>query len=330
MKEKSVVVSASMSEESRIKIRSILSTMASVSFLADQEEELRKELLTNADALVSFFFNREVRKDEYPLLDRLQLLQTISTGVDYLPFSEIPENVIIACNAGGWSYQIAEHTVAMIMALYRRFIPQHNKLSEGDFSRNGYMLRNLRGKTVGVIGYGSIGKDIVQLLKPFDVNVMAINTSGRTPDDVDFIGTLDDLGHVLEKADIIVLTLPLTRHTRGLVGKKELESMKKDATLINVARAPLLDEKALYDHLNTHPDFLAGIDVWWEEPSWSDSDFRLNYPFFDLSNFLGSPHNSNYVKDAFVDAVTSAAVNVKAFLEGGQVRGIIERKDYLE
>lgn len=329
MKKDSVVVSAAISDESKSKIQSIFAGLADVFFLTDQEEKSRQEMLSNADGVISFFFNREIREDEYKFLKGLQILQTISTGVDYLPFSRIPENVVIACNAGGWAYQIAEHAVAMIMALYRRFIPQYINMSNGDFKRNGYMLRNLKGKTLGVIGYGGIGRHTAHLLKPFDVKVMALNTSGKTDDDVDFVGTLQELDRVLENADILVLAVPLTRNTRGLIGRLELEKMKEDATIINVARAPLVDEKALYDHLKCHPDFLAGIDVWWEEPSWSDSDFHLNYPFFNLSNFLGSPHNSNFVKDAFVDAAVAAAENVRVFLEGGQVRGIIDRDDYV-
>lgn len=330
MEENKVVVSASMSDESKAQVRSVFDGFASVEFLADMDKEERKASLSRANALISFFFNREIDSIEYDLMKGVQLLQTISTGVDYLPFADIPENVQIACNAGGWAYQIAEHSVAMIMALYKRLVPQHNNLSRGDFDRPRYLLRNLRGKTLGVIGYGGIGRHTARMLKAFDVKVFALNTSGKTSDDVEFMGTLDDLEKVLGNSDIILLSLPLTKHTEGLIGKAELKKMKEDAMLVNVARAPLVDEEALYEHLCNNPEFLAGIDVWWEEPSWSDSEFHVNFPFFDLPNFLGSPHNSNYVKDAFPEALVIASENVKAFFKGEKVKGIIRREDYMK
>lgn len=330
MVENRVVVSADMSDESRAKVLSVFEGLASVDFLPDMKKKAREEAISGASALISFFFNKEIDSSEYDLMKGTKLLQTISTGVDYLPFTDIPENVQIACNAGGWAYQIAEHSVAMIMALYKRLVPQHGNLSRGEFDRPRYLLRNLKGKTLGIIGYGGIGRHAAKMLKPFDVRVFALNTSGQTSDDVEFIGTLDDLDTILLSSDIILLSLPLTKHTKGLIGNNELNKMKEDATLINVARAPLVDEGALYEHLCNNPEFLAGIDVWWEEPSWSDSEFRVNFPFFDLANFLGSPHNSNYVKDAFPEALVIASENVRAFLKGDKVKGLIHREDYME
>lgn len=330
MDENKVVVSADMSDESRAKVLSVFDGLASVDFLPDMDKKAREDAISGASALISFFFNREIDSDELELMRNTRLLQTISTGVDYLPFADIPGNVQIACNAGGWAYQIAEHSVAMIMALNKRLVPQHNNLSRGEFDRPRYLLRNLRGKTLGVIGYGGIGRHTARMLKAFDVKVFALNTSGNTSDDVEFMGTLDNLEKVLGNSDIILLSLPLTKHTEGLIGKAELEKMKEDAILVNVARAPLVDEEALYEHLCNNPEFLAGIDVWWEEPSWSDSEFHVNFPFFDLPNFLGSPHNSNYVKDAFPEALVTASGNVKAFFKGEKVKGMIRREDYMK
>ena len=330
MKKKTIVISASMSDESKARVESVFDGVGDVRYLEDRGEDGRAVTLKDADILISFSFNREIDREEYRLLGNLELLQTISTGVDYLPFSEIPSNITIACNAGGWAYQIAEHSVAMIMALYRRFVPQHNKLAGGVFDRNGYELRNLRGSTFCAVGYGGIGRHTAAMLRPFGVKIMALNTSGRTDDEVDFVGTLGDIDSVLEKTDIVLLSIPLTRDTEGLIGKERLGMMKPDACLINVARAPLVDERALYEHLKANPDFLAGLDVWWEEPTWSDSRFHINYPFFDLPNFLGSPHNSNYVRNSFADAAVAASENVRTFLEGKRPGGLIRREDYVK
>jgi phosphoglycerate dehydrogenase-like enzyme len=101
------------------------------------------------------------------------------------------------------------------------------------------------------------------------------------------------------------------------------------AILINVARGALLDEEALYEHLKSHPDFLLGIDAWWTEPFLA-GQFRMEYPFLELLNVLGSPHNSGVVPGVMMAATRQAAENVQRFLKGEQVVGIARREDYLE
>ncbi len=322
-----VVVSARMKDEAKKIFKGSAGSSAEVIFLDDASS--REEVLVNADVLVSFFFNREIQREEYELLKNLRLLQTISAGVDYLPFTELPSHIEIASNAGGWAYQIAEHSVAMAMALYKRLIPQHKRLSKGDFNRDAFILRNLAGKTFGVVGFGGIGKHTARLMKSIGMNVYALNTSGKSNENIDKIGKMSDLEDLLSTSDVVLLSLPLTKHTRGLIGRKELQMMKRDAVIINVARAPLMDEEALYEHLAANPEFMAGLDVWWEEPSWSNSDFNINYPFFDLDNFIGSPHNSNNVEGAVEKAVDMAGKNVAAFLNGDRIAGKVNREDYI-
>jgi phosphoglycerate dehydrogenase-like enzyme len=126
----------------------------------------------------------------------------------------------------------------------------------------------------------------------------------------------------------VVICLPLTQTTRGLIGEQELNWMKPDAILVNVARGALLDEEALYTHVKSHPNFLLGIDAWWTEP-FLHGHFRMEYPFLALPNVLGSPHNSGVVPGVLMGATRQAAENVKRFLKGEQVVGIARREDYL-
>jgi len=105
--------------------------------------------------------------------------------------------------------------------------------------------------------------------------------------------------------------------------------MKPEAILINVARGAVVDEQSLYVHMAQNEDFCAGIDAWWIEPSRS-GEFKVRYAFFDLPNFLGSPHNSSITSGSMDNAVKLAAQNAADFLSGGKIRGIVKTEDYIK
>ncbi len=127
---------------------------------------------------------------------------------------------------------------------------------------------------------------------------------------------------------MLILSLPLTLTTRNLIGARELSKMKPTAILVNVARGAIIDQQALFEHLSTHPDFTAGIDTWWAEPS-GDAPFRTEFPFFSLPNVLGSPHNSSIVTGTMLTAARLAAQNVVRYLNGEPVLGMVRRSDYV-
>jgi glycerate dehydrogenase len=104
--------------------------------------------------------------------------------------------------------------------------------------------------------------------------------------------------------------------------------MKATAVLVNVARGAIVDEDALYEHLRTHPEFSAGIDAWWSEP-FGSGQFRVDHPFFELPNVLGSPHNSGVLPGVTEEATRRAAANVLRFLRGEPVTGLVRAEDYV-
>jgi phosphoglycerate dehydrogenase-like enzyme len=162
----------------------------------------------------------------------------------------------------------------------------------------------------------------------FGARIYAVNRGGRTSEPVEFAGTLADLDRVLAVADVLVISLPLTLATRGLLAARGLALMKPTAILVNVARGAIVDQGALYEHLRTHPQFSAGIDTWWDEPV-ADAPFRTDYPFFDLPNVIGSPHNSSIVPGTMLSGARQAAENMRRYLRGEVVTGAIRRADYL-
>ena len=261
-------------------------------FLQDVKDIKEKQkILLETDILLSWNPTLELKDIEINVLQNLQFVQLLSAGYDHLNFNYFSKETIIASNQGAYAKPMAEHALAMILALAKKLTKYHNLLSKGVFDQLNSVTRYIHGSNLGIIGYGSIGKETAKLMQPFDVNVYAINTSGKTDDDVAFIGTLQDLDIVLKNSDILLISIPLNKETQALIGKRELELMKSDAILINVARGDIIIEKDLYEHMRTHPEFSAGIDAWWIEP-FKYGKVEIHYPFFELTNFIGSPHNS--------------------------------------
>ncbi|HOF07336.1 MAG TPA: 2-hydroxyacid dehydrogenase [Bacteroidales bacterium] len=293
-------------------------------FLQDVKDIKEKQkILLETDILLSWNPTLELKDIEINVLQNLQFVQLLSAGYDHLNFNYFSKKTIIASNQGAYAKPMAEHALAMILALAKKLTKYHNLLSKGVFDQLNSVTRYIHGSNLGIIGYGSIGKETAKLMQPFDVNVYAINTSGKTDDDVAFIGTLQDLDIVLKNSDILLISIPLNKETQALIGKRELELMKSDAILINVARGDIIIEKDLYEHMRTHPEFSAGIDAWWIEP-FKYGKFEIHYPFFELTNFIGSPHNSSVVPNSLIDGAKQAAINVKRFINKEVIKGLIK------
>ncbi len=295
------------------------------SFLIDgRDHQERISMLSNAEVLVSWNPAKELEKDDHTLLRNVRFVQLISAGYDHLRFEMFTDGCKVAANQGAYALPMAEHALAMMLDAAKKLRRYHNLLASGHFEqRKGYTKR-VTGSTLGVIGFGAIGKETARLMRPFSVKVLSLNTTGKTTEKVDFCGTLRDLDRVLTESDFLLVSIPLTPETAGLIGKAELEKMKNDAVLVNVARGPILREKDLYEHLLSHPDFFACIDAWWIEP-FKFGKFAVSYPFFSLPNLLGSPHNSALVDGIMLEGASRAAENVMRFLQGKRVNGMVPR-----
>ncbi|HWF82531.1 MAG TPA: 2-hydroxyacid dehydrogenase [Streptosporangiaceae bacterium] len=326
-RERIVAVTCEVNEGHAKIIAEVLGDDATVVFSHQVPEDERAALTAGADALIGWNPARELPDGTLARLPELRFIQLLSAGADGVDFSLVPEHVVLAGNIGAYAAPIAEHVVAMSLALARRLPQRHAALAAGEFNRNERLI-TLNGAVCAILGYGGIGRATAALMRALGARIYAINGGGQTTDPVEFIGTLADLDRVLTAADVLVIALPLTNKTRDLIAARELSLMKPTAILVNVARGAIVNEQALYQHLSRNPQFMAGIDAWWHEP-WRGGSFRTDYPFFELPNVLGSPHNSGIIPGVITGAVRNAAENVRRHLRGEAASGTMRREDYL-
>ncbi len=298
----------------RTLIARAIDALAEVVYLADLAPAARAEALCGADVLLARNTARELRPGELAHIVKARLVQFVSAGVDFIPFRDFPPDVPVASNRGAYAEPMAEHALAMALAAAKRLFIEQARLARGEFNQF-TPNRMLAGKVCGVLGFGGIGTAVAKLMRCLGMRVHAINRRGAAAEPVEWIGTPDRLDALLAAADVLVISMPLTRSTKRLIGAAQLALMKSDAILINLARGEIIDEAALYRHLASQPRFTACIDAWWIEPV-RHGAFRMEQPFLDLANVIASPHNSASVAGWGEIALGRALDNCRRVLRG--------------
>lgn len=250
------------------------------------------------------FLHNDIRK-----FTNLKMIQLISAGVDRVPVDEIKKRGILLCNAKDiYSVPVAEWVVLKILEIYKSTRFSENAQSRLEWVKNRNILE-LNKKTIGIIGTGSIGVEVAKRVKAFGCTVLGINTRGVKENYFDDCMQVDDLSILLGKADVIILTLPLTDKTKNLINKDTLPFMKEDAVLINVSRGGIINEKDLLDHLNSGKLRGVALDVFEQEPLPTSS------PLWKHKRALVTPHNS-FISDNTSERMFDLIYeNLKAFIE---------------
>ncbi len=323
-----LIVTYEASPDARSVIERTVDRDGDVIYLSDQPEQDRQSALSGASVLLSRNTEKELRDGEAQLLKNANLIQYVSAGVDFIPLRQFPSTIAIAGNGGGYAEPMAEHALMMALAAYKRLLVEHKKLVAGDFDQF-QPNRMLAGSICGILGFGGIGKATGRLMRAVGTKVHAINRSGTSDEPVDWIGTDTDFLALLKATDVLVLSLPLTPKTSGLIGRAELQAMKKDAVLINLARGEIVDEAALFAHLKNTPSFSACIDAWWIEPV-RHGEFRMDHDFMSLPNVIASPHNSASVSGWRDTALRRAVENACLALRGKKPRFLVPAEDRMQ
>ncbi|MGH7359109.1 MAG: 2-hydroxyacid dehydrogenase [Candidatus Rokuibacteriota bacterium] len=284
------------------------------------DEEGARGALSDVDVLVTIAFTREMAEGA----PRLRLIQVPGAGLDRIDRSAISPGVALA-NAHGHDAGIAEYVIGAMVALSRDFGRVHSSLQAGRWDSQWAwrappppVWPELAGRTLGILGYGGIGQAVARRARAFDMPVCAIRRdAGRSAgDDLAFLGGPERLPAVLRRADYLAITLPLTPQTRGLIGAAELGLMKPTAILVNVARAQIVDEDALYAALAEKRLAGAALDVWYRYPSEPGPTFPSRRPFHELPNVLMTPHVSGWTDGMMESRAALIAGNIRRVARG--------------
>lgn len=251
------------------------------------------ELLVEAEAIVGGRI-----KGDWPAIPKLRLYQVPFTGYEFLSPSDLPATCTL-CNAYGHEVAIAEFILAGMLE-------QAIGLSayDRDFRAKGWQGRvpgigpshgELFGKTLGIVGYGHIGIAVAARAAAFGMRLIAVNrTVGPAPAPLERLEGLDGLDRLLSESDYVLSTLPTAPETRGLIDAGRFACMKPDGILINVGRAPVVDEEALYNALAEKRIGGAFLDVWYGYPTPEDPERSPSrFPIQDLDNVIMTPHCSS-------------------------------------
>ena len=259
--------------------------------------------LADVDVLVTMALTAEMGR----AAARLKLVQVPGVGLDRIDRSALPDGVSLA-NVHGHETGIAEYVIGAMLALTRDFSRLDTALRAGEW-RSQWSVgvappptwSELAGKTLGILGYGRIGQAVARRARAFDMNISAIRRDVGPDDEPAFLGGPDSIGEVLRRSDYVLISMPATSETVGSIDRGRLGLMKPTAFLINVARAEIIDEDALYEALVQRSIAGAALDVWYRYPSKPGCAAPATRPFHELSNVLMTPHVAGWT-DGTLDA----------------------------
>jgi len=282
-----------------------------------------KKAMADAEYLVGFV-DGLVDEDLYKDGPHLKLVQLLSAGYDKADIAAARRGgVPISNNGGANSVAVSEHAMLLALAVSRQLILQHKSVSAGRWRGNSTpRVHEVRNKTMGIVGLGTIGKKTARLAKAFGMEVNYYDVARLREDEEDALGVrFRLLRELLRTSDIISLHTPLNDSTHHLIGAAELALMKPSAILVNTARGPVVDEKALYEVLSAGKIAGAGLDVFDQEPPEQDN------PLFGLDNVILTAHLAGPTFESNISRVRNGFDNVQRVARGDDPLWVIPELD---
>lgn len=239
---------------------------------------------------------------------KLRVVGRAGVGIDNIDVTAATKNGVIVLNTpDGNTISACEHTLAMILSLVRNIPQADQSLRQHQWDRKKYTGIELKGKKIGIFGFGKIGSEIAIRCKAFGMDVLVFDPF-VTPERADrFNVTLSDKETIFKEADIITVHMPLTDETRNMIGKDQFAMMKPTARVINVARGGIINEADLYDAIKNGVIAGAAIDVWTKEP-------MTDNPLFELPQIVVTPHLGASTQEAQENVALDVVEEIKRVL----------------
>lgn len=310
------------------RVRRLLRTDWRIVALPDEGDvaALRGALAT-ATAMVSLGWKPEWRG----ATTTLRMVQAPGAGVDAYDAAALPEGCAL-CNVYEHATPIAEYAMGALVALATGMVRRDRALRRGSWEgtgrRDGEPHEELCGGTLGLIGYGTIGREIASRARAFGMATRAVRSRATNEPEppLEWIGGPERLRELLETSDHVVVCCPLTEGTRGLLNAERLSWMKPSAQLVNVARAEVAEEEALYEALRSKRIAGAALDVWYRYPaSGLETMLPSTAPFHELENVIMTPHLCAWTHAMVERRWTKMAANLDALAEGRPLQNVVAR-----
>ena len=268
-----------------------------------------KERIRAADIVIVGWTN--LTKNIIDSAKKLKMISIWATTCHYVDLEAARERGIVVTHVPGYATEaVAEHAFALLLAAIRKLPSADKHVRTGDFDWRPFGGSELAGKTLGIIGTGAIGCRVAEIAKAFKMQILGYDKYPNLKKAEEIGMKYVDLYTLLKESDFITLHVTLTSETEGLIGKKEIEAMKKGAVIINTSQGKVIDEKALIDALKSGKLSYAGLDVFEEEPPAKDD------PLFKLDNTILSPHIGFHTVEAAKRCTDICIDNVVKFLGG--------------
>lgn len=266
--------------------------------IPDEQEGIRR--IKDADIVINNWIEMPARV--ISAAPKLKMVCVAATGYEWIDLTQARKQGITVCNTPNFSTDaVAEHTIGLLLAAIRLASKAQVDIRKGTWDPLAYKGKELKGKTLGIIGYGTIGRRVAEIAKNgFFMNLLYVNSSS----------TRQSMKELLAKSDVLSINAPLTDATRGMIGAKEFQLMKRGVVLVNTGRGAIIDERALIDNLASGKIFAAGLDVLSNEP------MKKTDPLFAYPNVVITPHIAFNTEESEYRCSQIVTDNIKKFLEG--------------
>lgn len=273
------------------------------------------------DVVISLRLRREGRA-----LPAFRLLHVPGAGLDGIDFDALAAETTV-CNVYEHEGPISEFVLASILNWEIRLDELRGRFSSERWSqvyRSRVPHGELAGKTIGIIGFGRIGRAVAKRATAFGMTVVVATATPSPSDYADSVLSIAELPQLLAAADYLVIACPLSPDTRGMIAAQQFALMKPETVLVNVSRAEIIDEAALFEALDTHRIRGASLDVWYRYPSGDSDEVRpADHPFDRLENAVCTPHSSAWTTELMARRYAFIARNINALATGMPLENVV-------